>query len=728
MNFLEKALELAEKGFYVFPVQVGGKLPAINDFPNRATRDPEQIKKFWLDPVFGMVQPYNIGISTTKFNGSQALVVVDVDNKGNKKGDEVIKNLQLAGYDFIETATQETPSGGRHLIYRTKTPVKQGESVLGHGLDIRSRGGYILAEGSVIKGKEYKFVKRIEVKECPDWIIKKCGEAPVKEERPVKPIEINVDSALARAKHYLLNEAPIAYQGDGGDQTTYVVAAHLKDLGVNKTDTLDLMLEHWNDRCEPAWSPEDLQTKVNNAFQYGNKAPGALAPETQFKPVEGETKETNFLKEMNKEFALLFEDGGYTIIHETVDEKGNPRRMFMPEVAFRKMFCTDLVQVGKGYKSKAELWIDWKGRRTYNGICFKPEQTANNNYYNLWTGFNCKPKPYNEATPQAKLGFDLFIDHAKKNVCGGDDSLFQWLMGYFAHIIQRPWERPLTTLVFRGRKGVGKNALVDRVGRLIGTRSYLVAHNSRYLTSNFNGHLDSCLCLVLDEAFWSGDKSAEGLLKGITTAPTIMIERKGKEPYVIDNIVRLIVIGNEEWLVPASSDERRYAVLDVGEGNKQDGKYFSKMRELMDNKGGCEILMHYLKHFDLSKVDVNVAPITQGLMDQKIESMGMFQQFWKDCLHDGRIVNSDFDDSWSQIVDKDRFKRALVSYLKERNVKSWVPTDSKITRELKKLHPSINARKRVTVGEKRERMYEFSDLETCRREFEKCFGVKVDWS
>src|SRR5690606_35582068 len=100
-----------------------------------------------------------------------------------------------------------------------------------------------------------------------------------------------------------------------------------------------------------------------------------------------------------------------------------------------------------------------------------------------------------------RSGFDAFIHHAKENVCQGDEDLFQWLMGYFAHMVQRPYERPLTTLVFRGGKGVGKNTLIDRVGNLLGESHYLVATDGRYLTSNFNGHMDSCLCLVLDEAF-----------------------------------------------------------------------------------------------------------------------------------------------------------------------------------------------------------------------------------
>lgn len=726
MSFYQSALALAEKGFYVFPLQVNGKLPVIEDYPNLATRDPEQIRKWWVDPVLDLEQPYNIGISTTKYNGSQALVVVDVDNKGQKKGGDELLKLELEGYEFIETATQVTPTGGLHLVYRAKEPVKQGTSVLAPGLDIRSRGGYIVGQGSVIDGRPYQWQQgHLEIEECPAWIIERCGRAVEKEVGEV--IDVNPERANLRAKEYLATAAP-AIEGQGGDQATYKVAAKLKDFGVDRVDALDLMLNHWNDRCEPPWSPQELQKKIDNAYQYGLNVQGAADPAADFTPIS-EYDETNYLQKINQQYAVLFNEGEVSILFETVDERGRPKREFLREPAFRRKFSPYTVQQGRGpAKTYADIWLDWPGRREFAGLCFRPELKPQNNYYNLWRGFAFKATAYGDAGASARLGFDLFIEHARENVCGGDQKLFTWLMGYFAHMIQKPFKRPLTTLVFRGRKGVGKNVLIDRVGKLLGPGHYLVAHNSRYLTSNFNGHLDSCLCLVLDEAFWSGDKAAEGILKGLTTAPEIMIERKGKEPYMVDNLTRLIVVGNEDWLVPASADERRYAVFDVGEGRKQDRKYFGQMRKLMDEKGGAEILMHYLKNFDLSQVDVNDAPHTKGLADQKLDSMSAFENFWFQCLVEGKIVFADFSQAWELKVDKAVFRRALQAYCKERNIKSWTPSEVAISRELKKVSPSVVTGQKIHNDDgSYTRCYLFKDLDTCRREWDRRMGFERDW-
>lgn len=725
-SFLKLAQALAMFGFKIFPVKANSKLPAVDDFTGYATDNLKKLEEYWT-AVGGGEYNYNIGIATTNFGEGEALIVVDVDNKDGKNGDEEILKLELEGKEFPQTFTQLTPSGGKHLVYRSKAPVKQGTDVLGKGLDIRSRGGFIVGWGSKINGKLYKRKQMDSIAECPQWIIDACGvetEAEVFDNAKA----IDSDTTSLRAKDYLQNQAPLAVEGSGGDATTFKVACRMKDFGCSTDLALELMSDYWNENCQPPWAINDLKTKIDHAYKYGANSMGSLAPENDFTKIEDDGKEKSYLHKLNEEFALLFEDGGHAILQETVDEKGRPKVKFMTEASFKRMFSPKLVGEGRKAKSYAEIWLDWKSRREFKGLCFKPEQLASNGYYNLWRGFTVSAQSYDTSSNESRMGFDMFMEHAEKNVCGGDKELFEWLMGYFAHMIQRPWERPLTTIVFRGSKGVGKNAVIDRIGKLLGSGHYLVAHDGRYLTSNFNGHLDSCLCLVLDEAFWSGDKSAEGKLKGITTQEEIMIERKGKEPYQVDNLARLVVIGNEDWLVPASFDERRYAVFDVGEGRKQDQNFFETMRILMDEKGGLSILIDYLKKFDLSKVNVNKAPNTEALMEQKIASLDPFDQFWFDCLMEGHVIGfSEFGSDWPSRVPKNAFRKAISDNLKERGVKQWAPSAVALGKRVRALSPTANANAKMKAGEVWVNCYEFQPIETCRTEWEARMGAKVKW-
>jgi hypothetical protein len=51
------------------------------------------------------------------------------------------------------------------------------------------------------------------------------------------------------------------------------------------------------------------------------------------------------------------------------------------------------------------------------------------NHFNLWRGFAVEPI----AGDCSK-----FLAHLRDNVCRGDESLYRWVVGWFAQIVQQP--------------------------------------------------------------------------------------------------------------------------------------------------------------------------------------------------------------------------------------------------------------------------------------------------
>ena len=78
MSFYKAALKLAKLGFHVFPVNAGGKIPAVPDFAHAATQEAKQLQRFWLDPVLGLEHPHNIGISTSSFGRNEISDLYDI--------------------------------------------------------------------------------------------------------------------------------------------------------------------------------------------------------------------------------------------------------------------------------------------------------------------------------------------------------------------------------------------------------------------------------------------------------------------------------------------------------------------------------------------------------------------------------------------------------------------------------------------------------------------------
>jgi len=276
----EFAALLASSGLHVFPCKFDSKLPAIKDFPHKATTDAAQIKAWWDG------KSSNIGISTSHYATDQALIVLDIDIKKGKRGDLSLMQLELEGFELPPTFTVLTPSGGTHLYYRTPKALRQGVDLLGSGIDVRSLGGYVIGPGSSLDDKEYVITNKTQIAPAPEWLIQRLGAARERDTTTTKTLPgIKPDRAAQRAKEWLEKYAPIAIEGEGGDSETFKVSAHLKDLGCSADQALELMAE-WNERCFPPWSMDDLETKVRNAFKYGREPRGIAAPEAVFTAIE----------------------------------------------------------------------------------------------------------------------------------------------------------------------------------------------------------------------------------------------------------------------------------------------------------------------------------------------------------------------------------------------------------------------------------------------------------
>src|SRR5579863_1897218 len=471
----EFALRLASSGFAVFPCEVNSKLPAIKDFPNKATTDLKQVEAWWNGV------PKNVGVSTSHFGAKDALVVVDVDLKNGKRGDLSLLQLELEGFEMPSTFTVSTPSGGSHIYFRTSKALRQGVDLLGNGLDVRSLGGYVLGPGSSIDGREYVITNKTQIAPAPQWLIDKLGPSRQKPSSTTSFPNIEPDRAASRAQLYLTT-APVAVEGQGGDALTFKVAAHLKDLGCTVDQAIELIIE-WNERCLPPWSIEDLTTKVHNAFKYGKEPGGVSAPEAIFPPVEVEadeqpTKTTHPFAKLNQSFAFVFAGGTGNILWETRDRKDDYVFHLMNKQSFFDMHAAKKLQIGDKTKAAAQMWMEWPGRRSFEGLVFEPGREVDAKWFNMWRGFAVQPAD----SPDHPM-VDRWREHIFENLCSRDKSLADWFISWFAHLIQKPYEKPLVAVVLRGGKGVGKNACIERVGKLLGAHS-MVTSRRRYLVSN----------------------------------------------------------------------------------------------------------------------------------------------------------------------------------------------------------------------------------------------------
>jgi hypothetical protein len=142
-----------------------------------------------------------------------------------------------------------------------------------------------------------------------------------------------------------------------------------------------------------------------------------------------------------------------------------------------------------------------------------------------------------------------------------------------------------------------------------------------------------------DEVFFAGDKSHIGALKALITEPFLTIEGKNQNVVQVPNYLHVMLASNEKWVVPASTDARRWFVLQASDARANDDAYFAAIWGEMAN-GGYEGMLHELLNHDLTFFNVRRPPATDGLLKQKKLSLGTSEGWWLDILHRGYVYRS----------------------------------------------------------------------------------------
>lgn len=377
------------------------------------------------------------------------------------------------------------------------------------------------------------------------------------------------------------------------------------------------------------------------------------------------------------------------------------------------------------FTSAAQVWMQSPERRQFDAIVFDPSDESRG-CYNLWRGFTKHERGAETC--------DRFLDHLFENVARGNEAHYDWILGWMAHIIQHPGEKPGTALVLKGAPGVGKSSVGEHLGALV-SRHYVKVSTPRGLLGQFNAHLASALLVHIEEGFWAGDKAAEGDLKEKITGPTINLEKKGQDVISLASYHRYLVTSNERWTVPARHDERRYAVFHVGAGRAKDGDYFAAMSREM-KAGGYRDLLRRLDRFDLSRVDVRTIPQTEALSVEKITGLKGVAAWWHEVLAEGALPA----DAWERFnatpcdwregpvkVRTDDVRNAFEIWMRGRRHHGDLPTADSFGRELKEMCPSIERTNQRRVGSERVRFYKIQSLRQCRLEFERWLDSGVQW-
>jgi hypothetical protein len=354
------------------------------------------------------------------------------------------------------------------------------------------------------------------------------------------------------------------------------------------------------------------------------------------------TATDNVLAELNEQYCVVQDGGRVRVLtferHIRETKRSQHVRhvpIFLSFEDFRNLHRHKLVAHAHGAKVKltprGHWWLDNPGRRQYAGLTFQPGGAkVIDDRLNLWRGWGVEPKQGN---------WSLMQNHICEVLASGIEEIATYIFDWLGWAIQHPDEPAEVALVFIGKRGTGKGTLGNAMCRIFAQHAVHIS-SADHLAGRFNFHLrDACL-LFCDEAYWPGDKGAEGTLKRMITEPELFIEGKNRDAVTTRNMLHVLMASNEGWVVPAGEQERRFAVFNVSERYLQHEKWFAPLYEELDN-GGYAAMLFDLLHRPLGNFHPRRLPKTFALREQQRQGLQPFDAWWVELLEIGVLEGAD---------------------------------------------------------------------------------------
>jgi hypothetical protein len=360
----------------------------------------------------------------------------------------------------------------------------------------------------------------------------------------------------------------------------------------------------------------------------------------------------------------------------------------------------------------------WKSpaTRVFDCIAFTPVPTGPATI-SLWIAPTASPSPGGSW-----LGIQAFLLHV---ICSGDIVVYNYLLRFLAHMLQKPEVKPGILIVLLGGQGTGKGTFLRLLYR-IWARTTLVVSDVNQIVGTFNAALERNYVICMDEALFSGDKKATERLKSLITEPYIHIEQKYQPSHSIESFHRFFATSNNDYFGQVDSDDRRFVFVRVSDAHKTDSGYFDALHADLESDACMGAMVHDLLSLDLSGYNARKRPNTQEHIKQKLQSLNGFDRYWYERLCLGRPPTDpgyrEWDNEFLPTADIQAGYKAH-----DPQAGRYRPLqDDQIAERLRKICPSTKKVRKAMQGTKH-RGYVIPTLGVARSEFETHIGSKVDW-
>lgn len=581
-------------------------------------------------------------------------IVIDYDNKHNPPK-EILKTLM----DNCEAV--ETTPGGYHFWYKTDKRTQHLRSAANikwnnadiSGLDIRAKGGIIYTSPSY-----YKVGNKIKKYEWMKGNISMSAPIP---SIILEAITSSDDKTITTEDPRIhLENASVSSYRENNMQTIKIVPK-----------TCECLVKEGYMHSQEGHSCIYITRKksgvfsgVKSCFSHGKEKLSKTDCETIIEQYWEEnedvkcTEYTSIKEEFEKtNFKIQDPVGFYSNI-------GGEWR-FNDRKTFKVLYENLLLSNGSSF---IDLWLKDPSIKTYLRTGFYPNiNECPINIFNLFTNFDASKKDVNlEDIEPILCHIKILVD---RNI-----ECYDFLLDWFADIIQNPSKLNGIAVIINGQHGCGKDILMSWFSeKILGMHlCYKTSTPQKDIFDTFNNARNNKLLIHIEEAnkFVIDNINIEAFKNMITDTYCSIRKMRQDTEGNQRNYNRFILSTNNSDPLHIAETERRFFAVRASSDKCGNLEYFSKLLESMAKPGVQRGFYEYLLKRDINKRNWMKLPQTKYLQEAKLANISNIYHFLYSYI---QTQEDDFDE-YSRIIYMD-----YCQWCRQNNNKTIIERDFAMT-------------------------------------------------
>jgi hypothetical protein len=278
---------------------------------------------------------------------------------------------------------------------------------------------------------------------------------------------------------------------------------------------------------------------------------------------------------------------------------------------------------------KKQKFTDWWLRddtiRTYSRMdYFVDPSDCPPDVFNTYDGFAASHLPPTDAdiTP--------ILDHFNV-LCNYETAATEFLLDWFAAIVQTPWKLNGIAIVLMGSHGCGKDILMTWFGsQIVGMENYHKTGRPNIdLFSDFNSTRKNTIFYHIEEG--NSDAIQPAMVeqfKNYITDPYASIQMKNENTMSLSkNYNHFVLTTNKKIPFHIEKTERRMFAVRASADKTKSKAYFQRLGNAIADQGVTRNFYDYLMARDLTERDWFNPPVTSALQSWKTECMPRLDPF-----------------------------------------------------------------------------------------------------